>query len=221
LDEPYYPFYLLGNGFNHPFRDELMAHRCTDIKIINDLVRKEVDDDKTFILQKHIAKNIDLNSDLSWLRNAHHIFLIRKPEAIISSFLKATNSSELSLHDTGYSELYTIFKKVRSAGEPFVIVDMDMFFDDVPKSLKSLCHFMDIEYSDEILSWDSGLIKSNVLMGNVMSFYDSPFQFNLSTSTRFVKPDRRNNIIFESPSVLSILAECRALYDDLKKYIND
>lgn len=221
IDEPFYPVYLLSKGFDHPFRKQLILHRCTNLDEIYVMVRLEPPNSDGFILQKHIAKNIDFDSDMTWINGAKHLFLIRNPEAIISSFMKATNSEELTIHDTGFKELYKMFNLVEQRDLEYKIINMDTFFNDVETSLKRICLFFGVTFTREMLSWDASLKRSNVLMGNTMSIYDSPFQNSLSKSTSFVVPSSKNSYNFTFKPTRRILRKCREIFCDLKKYADD
>lgn len=87
-DEPFYPPYLLNNGLDHPFRDEIVGNKETDYQKVIQQITADLPEDSSFSFQKHIAKNILAEYGRDWLKVLRHVFLIRPADEVIASYYR-------------------------------------------------------------------------------------------------------------------------------------
>jgi hypothetical protein len=126
----------------------------TFTKTINNIIELNNKDKKIFV--KDMAYYIDYNfKEIDKLfKDSKHSYLIRPPNESITSLynmsIKNINTkwNTFNKKECGYEELYELYKKY-----PGPIFQTNNICEPT-KFIKDLCDFLDIEYSNEFLSWD-------------------------------------------------------------------
>lgn len=203
FDEPFYAFYLKETGREHPGRVEVLkAQNHEPRKVLRDLLSEAADIPVLFI--KNMAHHMRL-LDESLLDGFAHIFLIRDPQEMLTSFIKTI--PEPTLRDTAYKEQYEIFSYVtRVAGSEPVVIDARELLLNPEQVLSEACRKVSIAFDPAMLSWKEGPIPEDGVWAKY--WYD-----NVHRSTGFDPYKPKNE---EVPDHLKgLLEECRFYYDKL------
>lgn len=213
-DEPFYPPYLLNNGLDHPYRDEIVAGKETDYQKVIQQVTDDLPTGIDFSFQKHIAKNILPEYGRDWLKAMTHVFLIRPADEVIASYYQVNN--KVDLHDTGFVELHAIFGEVMALSDKApIVIDSNHFLENPEENLKQLCSRLEISFSDKMLSWDSDIKGSNILVDD-LSNPANAWHSSLMSSTGFM-PYKKKQVTL--PAELKPLEQqCDQIYQSLYEY---
>lgn len=206
FDEPFYAFYLKETGKEHPGRDEVLRSQPHDPqKVAMELFSKAPDTPVLFI--KNMAHHMSL-LDVNLLDDFTHIFLIREPEEMLTSFIKTI--PEPTLRDTAYKEQYEIFAHVNreSETEPVVIDSRELLLNP-EQVLAEACRKVGLTFDPAMLSWEPGPIPEDGVWAKY--WYNSVHQ---STGFETYKPKDE-----EVPDRLNgLLEECRYYYEQMFEY---
>lgn len=154
-DEPFYAAYLAITGLKHPMRNEILAAHENDPNMVIDMIA-HAPADKPLFYQKHMCHHMVDSIDRDWMQHHIHAFLIRRPELVLASYAKKTES--VSLDAIAFVQQYELFRHVtETLGQSAIVIDSDDILANPPKMLQSLCTALDIPYQREMLSWDSGI----------------------------------------------------------------
>ena len=110
---------------------------------------------KRVFYQKHMAHHLLPEIDRAWLDRAVNVFLIREPEAMLTSLIKKI--PEPGVEDTGLPQQVELFNRVRERSDktPPVLDSRDVLLD--PRGmLSALCAAAEIPFDDAMLSWPAG-----------------------------------------------------------------
>ena len=208
LDEPFYAHYLYTTGINHPGKDEILATQKTNLKEIVDNITGSVPDNKFIWYQKHMAQHIFPDHDLSWAKKMTNCFLIRRPEEVIASYNNIfTIDNELLL---GFKQQAELFKYIlKNTGEVPIVINSKNILKNPRNALEKLCSKLNIDFSNSMLKWPSGVRKSDGVWAKY--WYKS-----VINSTEFAKY-KEKEIKIDS-KMKAILNLCRPDYEYLKKH---
>jgi len=206
VDEPFYSYYL--NRYpdvHHPGRNDILQSQSTDANtVINQLHQSAQEVDYLFI--KNMAHHID-GFDLNWLHDAKHVFLIRDPQKLINSFAKVMDNP--TIKDIGIKDEYLLFQQLIGRGISPVVLDSGDLLSDPSRVMSQLCKALDIEFTEEMLSWKAG---SREIDGVWASYwYD-----NVHKTTGF---EQQQTSIESMPTKYrSLLIEALPYYQSLYEY---
>ncbi len=79
-------------------------------------------------------------------------FIIRDPKYVISSLHRMW--PDFTLEETGYEQIYRLFRLVRDEGEDTVVVDAMNFSEDPESILAAYCEYVGVSYHSDALSWE-------------------------------------------------------------------
>ena len=90
-----------------------------------------------------------------------HTFLIRNPRKSIPSFVKACEISNFppSLDETGFKELYDLFKVVQLVDPNPIVVDADDLLANPRDVMEQYCHATGLPFSEKMLTWTPGEVS--------------------------------------------------------------
>lgn len=221
-DEPFYAAYLVNEGFDHPQRDAVMACRETDYDRVTSQLIGDLPSGVSFSFQKHIAKHIRNDDSQDWLESCRHFFLIRNPKKMIQSYEKiCPNVTDRSI---GIESLFHLFKKIEFiSGKPPLVVDADDLIQNPRYFLNKICIYLDIPFSDKMLSWEPGLSRSSEVANN--PFYwlwtgELPltnWYSNINQSTGFIQPKNEGELDL-ADRFIPVLESCLPFYHELSQY---
>ena len=205
LDEPFYASYLKETKKKHPMFKEIIKSQELDWKkVIENCLREE---GHGICYQKHMVQHMLPNFDREWMLNTINCFLIRKPEEVISSFLKKWPDAQFE--DFGFNNQIDLFNFIKNkAGEAPIVIDAFDLANNPEKKLKKLCRKLKIDWDSNMLQWKSGLKPYDGVWAT--HWYPS-----VKSSTSFKKTTNKKNY---SKTVLNFANQARKAYSELVKY---
>ena len=205
LDEPFYASYLNETKKKHPmFKEIINSQELNWKKVIENCLREE---GHGICYQKHMVQHMLPNFDREWMLNTINCFLIRKPEEVISSFLKKWPDAQFK--DFGFNNQIDLFNFIKNkAGEAPIVIDASDLRNNPEKKLKKLCRKLKIDWDSNMLQWKSGLKPYDGVWAT--HWYPS-----VKSSTSFKKKTNKEN--YPKP-VLNFANQARKAYFDLVKY---
>ena len=195
-------------GPTTPGRDEIIRHHETDEQKVIDFLTGPVPGDKPIWYQKHMTHHVLPHMDTGWFKRVRHAFLIRQPEAMLTSLTKVLG--EVTLEQTGFplqSELY--FRVLELTGEAPPVVDSRDIRTDPEGVLMRLCERLDITWDPAMLSWEAGERETDGVWGR--HWYG-----NVVKSTGFEPYVQKQERVPEHMQPL--LEKAQALYDRLAEH---
>ena len=206
IDEPFYACYLKETGKEHPGRNEVLKVQSSNPeKIIADIFSKNYDKQVLFI--KNMAHHMDLVTK-SFYDRMIHIFLIRDPAEMLTSFVKTIPNP--SLRDTAYKEQYKIFRHVTSQldHEPIVMDSKELLLNP-EQVLNKACEKASIAFDPAMLHWQKGPIPED-------GIWAKHWYHNVHNSTGFKAYEPKDE---EVPERLKpMLKKCYVYYDELYRH---
>jgi len=205
LDEPFYASYLNETKKKHPMFKEIINSQELDWKkVIENCLREE---GHGICYQKHMVQHMLPNFDREWMLNTINCFLIRKPEEVISSFLKKWPDAQFK--DFGFNNQIDLFNFIKNkAGEAPIVIDAFDLANNPEKKLKKLCRKLKIDWDTNMLQWKSGLKPYDGVWAT--HWYPS-----VKSSTSFKKTTNKKNY---PKTVLNFANQARKAYSELVKY---
>ncbi len=159
VDEPFYGHYLARTGADHPGREDVIAAMATDpAAIVADLMTP-LPQGRTVQYQKHMTLHMDFTdpgqTPFDWLGGVVNCFLIRAPERVLASYLKARGT--VGQDDLGAWQQTRLFEIVRErTGAVPPVLDAEDVLADPRRRLGALCEVLGIPFLDAMLSWPAG-----------------------------------------------------------------
>ena len=153
-DEPLYASYLDATGLAHPGREATLASQERDWRRVVATLLGPVPGGRALWYQKHMAHHLLPELDRGWLGGLRHGFLIREPEAVLTSMLEVW--PEPTLADTGLPQQVELFERLAEGGAPPPVVDSADLLRDPAGILAGLCAALGIDYRPAMLSWPAG-----------------------------------------------------------------
>lgn len=203
VDEPLYGHYLRVSGAQHPLREEVLAAVNSDGNaVMRQLLHEPAEEATTVLFMKQMAHHL-VDLDQSFMRRTHNIFLIRDPREMLPSL--TTQLPDARLEDTGLATQWQLFERLIAIGQNPVVLDSRELLLDPPGVLGSLCEHLDIDFTDEMLTWPAGTRPEDGIW--------APHWYHaVHKSTGFAPYTAKG----EFPQNLeALLAECRPWYDKL------
>jgi len=155
VDEPFYAHYLAHTGALHPGREEVLADQENNWQKVKQMLLGPIPDDKTIFYQKHMAHHLLPHMQDDWIHQVQHVFLLRRPDAMLLSLSKVLNEPVLT--DTGLPQQLALFGQIKqhSGKTPLVIDSIDLL-SNPEKILRGWCRSLNIDFSNNMLSWPTG-----------------------------------------------------------------
>ena len=202
VDEPLYAHYLRVSGADHPGREVVLEGQDNDgERVVREVILGPCD--RPVLLLKMMAHHL-VDLDLGFLEHTQDLFLIRHPAEVLSSLVNQI--PQPSPADTGMATQRRMFDKLAAAGQSPVVVDWRELLLDPPGVLAQLCERLDLEYTDDMLSWPEG--------GREEDGVWAPFWYhNIHRSTGFLPYKPKTEPFPER--LQPLLEECRPHYDRL------
>lgn len=156
VDEPFYAFYLDRTRVDHPGFDEALASQPTDWRKVVEQLLGPAPGDAPVFYQKHHTHHLLPEVDRGWMARLTHVFLIRHPAEVVSSYVKRRSS--FTLEDIGFIQQEEIHRDLTARlGSPPLVLDAKDVLTDPRRMLTKLCSAVGIPFSEKMLSWPPGL----------------------------------------------------------------
>lgn len=154
VDEPFYGPYLRITGLNHPMRDQILASRPQDAKVVAAALSGSIPQKKPHFYQKHMTQHMVPGIPRGWMRDVTNVFLIRHPARVIASF--GAKWDGFGLDDIGFAQQTELFEYVQTLGQTPIVIDSADIRRDPKRMLQNLCNAIGLSYDPAMLSWPSG-----------------------------------------------------------------
>ncbi len=153
FDEPLYAFYLSQTDAKqyHPDSDLIINSMENNGEKVIDLMT--CDHKVSVVFFKNMTHHL-LNLNKDFLSQGLNIILTRDPKEMLPSFHKVIPNP--TLKDVGYQEHLDLIDQFEKRNVKYIVMDSKMILENPSSELKRLCHFADIPFTDEMLSWKSG-----------------------------------------------------------------
>ena len=207
VDEPFYAVYLERTGKQHRGAAEVLEHGETDWKrVVRALTGGSAK--VPIFYQKQMTHHLLPEIDRGWLGGVTNCFLIRDPREVIISYVK--KSPEPTLEDLGFvqqAEIFEFTQRLTGATPP--VVDARDVLENPEKTLRLLCHALEIEFDSAMLKWPAGPRDSDGIWAKY--WYDAVTQ-----TTSFQAP---HEVTGELPQrLLGVYEVCRDCYEQLYQF---
>ena len=155
IDEPFYGVYLDRSGADHPLRAETLAAWPTDPGQVIRTLLGPAAGGRDIFYQKHMTHHMLPGIDLGWMAACRNVFLIRRPEAVLASYV--ARRSEVTLDDIGFVQQATLFdREADRLGYAPPVIDAQDILADPAAVLTRLCLALNIPFSAAMLRWPPG-----------------------------------------------------------------
>ena len=204
-DEPLYANYLLSTKTTHPDADEVIDHYDTNLESLINHLTGPIPNGMPIWYQKHMCQHIAGGANLDWLDDLINCFLIRDPREVLLSLTSITDV--VNLWVMGLPQQMRILSHVvETTGKEPPIMDAHDVLENPVGMLSALCERLEIEYLDDMTSWESGPRDCDGIWAR--HWYDSVWK-----STGFSSPMAREGRL--RPEHAIVLEEAKPLYDEL------
>jgi Sulfotransferase domain len=160
IDEPFYAYYLLKTGTQHPGREEVMASQPTEWRTVAQMLTGPIPGGKAIWYQKHMTQHILPEMPLDWLDGLANCFLIRAPEDVVASF--TVIRPDAALWELGFEQQARIYAHVcQRSDTPPLVLDAADILKNPAGMLRAVCTYLGIAFSERMLHWPAGLRNSD------------------------------------------------------------
>lgn len=159
VDEPFYAHYLAATGMQHPGRDEVLAYQENDWLKVSEQLLGPVPGGKPIFYQKHMAHHLLPSMQGDWLNELKHVFLIRRPDAMLLSLDKVLDKP--TLPDTGLPQQLALFEQLKrdsgpETGPAPIVIDSADVLRNPEGMLRAWCAHLNVDFTEDMLSWPPG-----------------------------------------------------------------
>tara|TARA_B100001115_G_scaffold792_1_gene671 strand:- start:1721 stop:2437 length:717 start_codon:yes stop_codon:yes gene_type:complete len=159
IDEPFYGNYLIETGLDHPKREEIISSQPKNVSsVIDNLTQDRLAVGKN-LYQKHMTKHMVDSVPRDWLGEVNHVFLLRHPARVISSFVKKYN--KISEEEVGLKKQVELFLEIKKRGLEPVVVNSEDIRKKPEDTLTKLCERINLDFKKSMLSWPRGGHKND------------------------------------------------------------
>ncbi|HEY2771223.1 MAG TPA: hypothetical protein VGI87_11660 [Solirubrobacteraceae bacterium] len=159
VDEPLYVPYLARTGIDHPGRAEVMASRTADLDDAVATLSAPLPAGRTVHYAKHMAHHVSREMELSWTLAFRNVLLIRDPAEVVASYVRSRETCEPD--DIGLPQQGWLLELWDARGLDVPILDARDFLLAPEPHLRWLCDWLQIPFTDRMLSWPPGPRESD------------------------------------------------------------
>lgn len=204
-DEPFYAHYLQATGLPHPAAQEVIAAGETDWRQVVEWLTGPVPRGRRLFYQKHMTHHLLPHIGREWFGRLRHCFLLREPEAVLTSYLRKHHSP--TAEDLGYPQQREIFLQVAEmTGVAPPVLETRSFLQDPEGHLRALCHWLGVDFLPEMLRWEPGLRETD-------GVWARHWYGEVENSTGF-KPFREKGEPVPE-EFRDLVQQCRLIYEEL------
>lgn len=151
LDEPFYAFYLLVSGANHPGKDDVIRdqpNREEDVKKQIFAIQ-----DKPVVFIKNMSHHLEV-MDESFLDDVVNVFFIRNPKQIIASYAQVIEKPVM--RDIGVEYQFNLWQRLVKKNQDPIVLDAGYLLENPESVLTQLCERVGIPFQRSMLTWPGG-----------------------------------------------------------------
>lgn len=151
VDEPFYAYYLVRSGADHPGRDAVLASQPHTVEAV--LAGLDAIDDRPVLFIKGMAHHmagVDVQRIAPW----KSLFFIRDPKQLIASYAQVI--AQPTMDDIGLQHMVELFDAIRAAGGETHVLDSADLVGDPERTLRAVCHALGIPFDAAMLRWEAG-----------------------------------------------------------------
>jgi len=153
-DEPFFAPWLAATGKGHPGRAETLARHESNPRRVAELCLEKPPGGVRFHFQKHMPHHMQDAFPVTWTQACQHFFLIRRPDAVIASYIKSR--ADFDIDDIGYGPLIRFYDWLIAQGHDIPVLDCDDILADPKAMLSRLCQQLTMPFDKAMLSWPPG-----------------------------------------------------------------
>ena len=144
-DEPLYAAWLSLSGADHPGREGVMAARERNWrKVVAELTRGPMPDGQAIWYQKHMCHHLDPSIRLDWIAELTNVFLIRRPDEVVASYVRARGTEDITPEDVGLPQQAMLFDWLeKTTGRLPPLIDGGEFLTDPEGHLRALWDWLE------------------------------------------------------------------------------
>ena len=154
IDEPFYGNYLIETGLDHPMREKIILSQPENVTDMIDNLTKDRSIIGKNLYQKHMTHHMVRSVPRGWFDQVKHVFLIRHPARVISSFAKKYN--RISEQDIGFKKQFELFLEITERGLKPIVVNSEDIRKKPEETLTKLCDRINLGFQKSMLSWSKG-----------------------------------------------------------------
>jgi hypothetical protein len=159
VDEPLYAAYLARTGLDHPAREAVIASQPTDVGAAVAALSSPLPPGRGLHYAKHMAHHVPPDADVRWTLGFRNALLIRDPVEVVASYVRARESCEPD--DIGIRQQARLLELWDENGIEVPIFDAGDFLRAPEPHLRWLCDWLDIPFTERMLSWPAGPRESD------------------------------------------------------------
>ncbi len=204
VDEPLYAAYLARTGIDHPGREEVIASQPTDLATAIAQLSEPLRPGRRVHYAKHMAHHVSADMDLSWTAHFRNVLLIRDPFEVVASYVRSRESCEPD--DIGLPQQGWLQELWDCHDLEVPILDAGDFLRAPEAHLRWLCDWLEIPFTDRMLSWPPGPRESDGVW--------APYWYaSVRSSTGFAPWQPRETGLSEHDA--AVADACRPVYEAL------
>ena len=206
-DEPFYGAFLKTSGEPQPMAKEVIADMDCDWQSVANRMRGVPSDGKPVWYQKHMPHHMVGPVDILDFPDHAHIFLIRAPDLVVSSYAAKNELREAKL--LGFAQMADYHKRISDRfGHPAPVIDSSDILANPAEMLEKLCTVIGINWNPAMLAWAPGPHPADGIWG-------SHWYNGVEKSSGFGAPSKPTPLSAEARTVAE---ECQADYDYLRQF---
>lgn len=226
-DEPFLGPYIWTRKEN--FRWENATQKIYEIEKDHKKVIEKITGDlpsgKKFSYQKLSTDEYLPEFGTEWIPQLTNFFLIRHPKDILLSLHTAIENQsrgffkkEITEEFVGIKALHYVFQALHSmTGKTPLVISSDDVVKNPHRTLQWLCGFLEIEFDEKMLTWDTGLKDSSLSTSVSSSETDAdPWYKTLRSSQTFLPYKKKESSLPDH--LIPMLNKCMPYYEELLKH---
>jgi len=207
-DEPFYAHYLANTDYEHPGKDEIIAHYENDWRKVAQHLIAPLPDGVDIYFQKHMTHHMLPHMTKEWMLNVSNCFLIRDPRRVLLSFAKVIPNPDIA--QTGLPQQVELFNYVKEqTGKIPPVLSAQDVLSDPRWALMALCEAIDIPFDEAMLRWEAGKRDSDGIWAKY--WYAS-----VEASTEFMPYTADDTPIPDH--LYDVWQACDTLYQEMAQY---
>jgi hypothetical protein len=201
VDEPLYASYLHRTGLDHPGRVDVLASQPTSLTAALATLAAPTHG-RPVQYEKHMAQHLLDGDDLDWTLGLRNVLLLRDPREVVASYVRSREACEPA--DIGVLQQERLLDRWSEKGVPAPVIDAGDFLRDPEAYLRWLCDWLDLGFTDAMLSWPPGPRESDGVW--------APHWYHAVLASTGFEPWRPREVEL-SPHDAAVAEACRPAYE--------